>query len=171
MPPAELLRRLRFPGYGVAVLLIVLPLAEAVVGAWPPHPNDPFWRITAATLTIGAAVPMLLVLFLVLAIGTVMRDQPAVWLVAILCALATLCCIVGAGFFALDMLEVKTQVKPSMESRFALSSTWSLVKIVVAAAGAVMLGVSAWRTARSMKQGTEQAKAVRKEPSMLVGSR
>lgn len=156
MLPAEPLRRLRVPGYGVAGFLIFLSLTEAVVGALPPHPTDPFWRITFATATIGAAVPLLLVLFLVLAIGTIMRDRGAVLLVAILCGVAALCCLAGGALFALDMLEVKTQIKPELEARFALSTTWTLFKIFVGAAAALMLGVSARRTARSMKPAAAQ---------------
>ena len=69
------------------------------------------------------------------------------------------------------MLEVKSQIKPALESRFALSTTWTLGKIIVAAAGALMLAGSAWRTASSMKRETQPARAVRKEPSILIGSR
>jgi hypothetical protein len=171
MTPAELVRRLRFPGYAVALVLIVMSLAEAVVGTWPPHPHDPFWRIAAATGMIGAVVPMLLVLFLVLALGTIMHDRLAVSLVATLCGIGALCCIVGAGVFTLDMLEVRTQVSPAMESRFTISSTWALVKIAVGAAAALMLGVSAWRTARSMNATPDHARVVRKDAAILVSSR
>jgi hypothetical protein len=112
---------------------------------------------------------VLLALLLLFAIGTIVGDRPAIWAVALLGSLMVALTVLGAGVFALDALEVRSQVRRAMESRYNIASAWALAKMCFAGFGAIVLSVSAFRSARSMGRSAA-AGTGKRQSSVLLNS-
>jgi hypothetical protein len=149
--PSDLARPLRLPGYVVTAVLTVLPMGEVAVNAWPPRWHEPPWRMAMVASTTSAATTMIFALFLLLVIGVLAGDRPIVWLVATTSTVAVLLSIAGAGAFALDSVQVRSQLQASQVSRYAAQSLWALAKIGVGGIGFFVLAFSALRAVRKQR--------------------
>jgi hypothetical protein len=166
--PIDFVRRLRVPGYLVMALLGVVTFAEICVAAWPFRIHDVGWRLAVAGAASGGAGTALLAIFLALVIAVIADDRGVVLLVAIVCIVAALFCIVGGGMFALDALQMKGQVKPELVSRYDLNLVWGLAKIILAGIVFVGVAISAFRAGIGMGR---VAAVSGKGASMLVTGR
>ena len=153
MPPAsEVVRRTRAPAYVIATLVLLFPLMEIGVSAWPYHIHDPQWRIGVITAAAGASTAILLGLLLIYVMGTLFDDRPAIWLVASIGALMTALCVMAGGSFVLDALQLKGQVSPVSENRYNVVSALALAKVCLAGIAALVVAVSASRAGRTLRR-------------------
>lgn len=142
-------RRLRAPGYSIMGGLIVLQLIEIAVRSWPFRAASPAWRLGFVGTTAGALGTPLFGLLIVLAIAVASDDRTAAYAVSIVSWLATALCVTAIGVFALDALQVKSQVGSSLAGQYDVGSGWVAVKMVVGAVLFLVLAVSAWRAAKT----------------------
>jgi hypothetical protein len=145
-----------------------VPLIEIAVSAWPYRFHDPSWRIAIVTSAATVSMTILLALLITYLVGVFAEDRPANWLVAIVGALMVVFCIAGSGAFVLDALQMRAAVQSSAESRYNLASAWALARILLAALGAAILSLNAFRNARSLRR-THDRRGV-KAPAVLVSS-
>jgi hypothetical protein len=165
---SDFIRRLRVPGYLVMLLLGIVTIAEICVAAWPFRVHEVGWRLGVAGAASGGAGTLLLAIFFALAIAVVSDDRSVIWLVAGVCIICAMLCIVGGGVFALDALQMKGQVKPELVSRYDAALAWGLAKIVLDGIVFVGVAVSAFRSAIALGRS---AVAAAKGGTMLVGGR
>ena len=167
MPPtSEAVRRARVPAYLIASMMLLIPLIEIAVNAWPVRIHDPGWRIGLIGLSAGVSTGTLLALLIIYFVGVFADERPAIWLVAFVSALMVPLFVGASGTFVLDALQMRAQVESGHQDRFNVQSGWILAKICLAALGAVVLSVSAFRTALSMRR-TSNRRGM-KAPSALV---
>jgi len=148
----------------VAALLFVLTFGELAVAIWPYKIHDLSWRLgVAGGFTSGAGTALIAIVF-TLAIALVAGDRRVLWLVSLICGLAAAIFLIGCGFFVLDALQMKGQVRPELMSRYNLSFAWGLVKVLLDIAVFAAVAVSAFRSARLLGRVVR----VGKSPSILM---
>jgi hypothetical protein len=109
--------------------------------------------------TASAATTVIFALFLLLAIGVFAGDRPTVWFVATASTVTAILSIVGAGEFALDAVQIRSQLQASQAHRYALQSLWALAKIGVGGIAFFVLAFSAMRAAKKLRPPAHAAKA------------
>ena len=132
--------------------LILLQLIEIEVRSWPFRTSSPAWRLGFIGTTAGAIGTPLFGLFIVLAIAVASDDRAAAYTVSLVSWLATALCVVAVGMFALDALQMKSEVGASLAGQYDVGSGWVAVKMVVGAVLFLVLAVSAWRAAKSAER-------------------
>jgi len=150
--PSEVVRQTRVPAYLIGGLMFLIPLTEIAVSGWPYRIHDPEWRVGLINTAANASTAVLLALLIVFLVGVFAEDRLTSWLVAIVSAVMVLFCVGGSGSFVLDALQLRAQVPPNLEGRYNLSSGWAFAKIFLAALGALVLSINAFRNARSMRR-------------------
>ena len=165
---SEAFRRTRAPAYFVAGLMFFIPLIDIAVNASPYRIHDPNWRVALITTSVGASATILFALLITYLVGVFAEDRPTGWLVGIISALMAVLCIGAAGAFVLDALQLRAQVPPGLEGRYNLASAWAFAKICLAVAGAAVLSINAFRSARSMQRASGRRGT--KAPSVVLGS-
>ena len=145
-------RRLRAPGYVIIGTLTLLQLIEIEVRSWPFRIHSPAWRLGFVGTAAGAVGTPLLGLLLILAIAVASDDRAAAYAVSLVSWIAMALCIAALGMFALDVLQVKSDVAASLAGQYDVGSSWVAVRLVVAIVLFVVLGVSAWRAAKSAER-------------------
>jgi len=129
--------------------LIVLQIIDVGVRSWPFRMQSPTWRLGYIGASAGAAATPLLGLLIVFGIAVATDDEAAAYVVALVSALAAALCVVGAGVFSLDLLQVRNEVRSGLAGQYEIGSMWVAVRVLVTAASFVVLAVSAWRAAKS----------------------
>ncbi len=148
----DFVRRLRVPGYCTLFLVAAAPLLQLAVAAWPFTIHEIAWRLgvyTVAANSLGAAT---LGVFLLLALATASGDRAVLWTIAVACSLGVALCIVALGAFSLDALQMRAQVMETAARKYTLASTWVAVQIALWGCMALILAISAVRTARGMSR-------------------
>lgn len=164
--PTDFVRRIRTPGYLVAALLAIVTAGEICVAAWPLRLHEIGWRLAIAGAASSAAGTALLAIVLALMIAVAWGDLAVIGLVSTTCGIAALVWIAGGGLFVLDALQVKSQVKPELLSRYDIALVWSLTKILLAAVVFVSVAISSFRSAVALARSTS---AGRKPTEVVVG--
>jgi hypothetical protein len=67
---------------------------------------------------------------------------------AVLSALAAVLCLLATGTFALDALQMKSQVQAGFARQYDIASFWLAARVVIAAVIFLVFGVSASRWPR-----------------------
>ena len=168
MPLTSEFRRVRTTAYVIATLVLLVPLMEIAASAWPYSPGNPQWRMSVVTAAAGASTAILLALLLIYVIGTLFGDRPAIRLVAWICALMSALCVVAAGSFVLDALQLRGQVLPDSASRYNVVSSLTLAKIFLVGSAALVVAVNAFRTGRHMTRTS--LRHANKSSPLIVGS-
>lgn len=145
-------RRLRAPGYLIIGTLTLLQLIEIEVRSWPFRMHSPAWRLGFVGTAAGAIGTPLLGLLLILAIAVASDDRAAAYAVSLVSWLATALCVAALGVFALDALQVKNDVGASLAGQYDVGSSWVAVRMVLATVLFIVLGVSAWRAAKTAER-------------------
>jgi len=166
--PPDFARRVRTPGYLVMALLILSPLIELCTAAWPFQAHEAAWRLSFAG-TAGASLGWpILGLFLTFALAAVAADTAALLVVSGVSILVGVLCVLQAGLFALDALQMKARVRPALAARYDVVSAWWLIKLCAAGAILFVLALSALRAAKRLRR--ERKTARERSASVLVAA-
>jgi hypothetical protein len=170
LPPNSVARRVRIPGY----LIMAMTLVEATVEFWmrasPMRLHSPAWRlglINASGVLIGTA---LLTLFVIFAIAVAAEDAFGSYVVSSLSALAVPVCVLALGTFALDALEMKSQVQASLSDSYGATAAWVAVRLLISVILFGVLAVSALRAAKA-KRPSASAPSERSQGVLLGTAR
>jgi len=164
----DLARRVRTPGYLIMALLVISPVIELCTAAWPLRIHEAAWRMSfaaAAGATLGLPI---LGLFLAFLLATFAGDVGALLVVIGTSILTGILCLLQAGLFALDALEMKSRVRPGLGERYGLVSSWWMIKLCAAAAILFVVAVSALRATKRLRR--ERRSAAQKSAALLVGA-
>jgi hypothetical protein len=149
--PIETIRRVRAPGYLVIALMVVAPFIEVFASGWPLQIHQPAWRLSFLGAAGSATLTPLLGIFLLFVAATIAQERGVLLLVSSFCALAATCCVIGAGMFALDALQMRAQVRTDLAVRYDIASGWALAKMGLAGLAFLVLSVSAFRGTRGAR--------------------
>lgn len=137
--------RLSGAAYFTIGLLVVLPFIDLAANLWPWQPGSVDWRFGAYGLLSGYLMtPMIGVAVALLAAVAWGHRRVARLLGATSLGLGILI-LVGAGLFALDVLQLRASIPPEGLSRFDVGGAKAIVKNGSMAVALVWLGIAAWR--------------------------
>ena len=164
---SDLASRFLAPGYGVALLFIVLPVLDTFSQVWPFAPGNPSWRY--GTVGVGANYLISFVFGLGLAclIAALGGHRRTLRVLALVSGLAALVLLLASVSFVLDALEVRPGVprdNPNTLWLFDVGAAKAVFKYGVnalALAALALAGRRAWRAAPNSAA----------EPPVLVGRR
>lgn len=160
------LKALVWPGYIVAALLIVLPLADTLLSVWPIRVGDVSWRFGAAGLFSRALMTPMLGLLLVLAIALMSGHRRVTRGVAVVGGLTVLTILGTSIMFLLDAVQMRTQVRAEAKTTFDVASLVAIAKYGLAMLASLAFAIPAWKASRKT-----DGKVVASSGSTLVSAR
>jgi branched-subunit amino acid transport protein AzlD len=137
-------------GYSFMATLLLMQLVDLCVRSWPFRIHSPAWRLSFIGTGASAISAQLLVLFVIFGLALLAEDRAVAYLVVAVSAFTGLVCLIAAGSFALDVLQMKSTVDASLASSYDVGSVWVLLRLVVGAVLFLVLAVSSWRTAKGI---------------------
>ena len=167
MNPSESVRRLRILGYLVMTTMTIVQLIDVVIRAMPFRVQSPAWRLGVVGLAANAVGTPMLSFLVILAIAVWAGDRGVVYLMAVLSALAAVLCVLATGTFALDALQMKSQVQLGLARQYDIASFWLAARVVIAAVIFLVFGISAFRMAKTVRRELPRS-AVRGSGALVV---
>lgn len=143
------MRNLAAGAYGVALLLILIPLLDSVLGIWPLRLREVQWRFGAVGLLSRAVMTPLFGLLVGHVVAVYMEHRFAARAFAVLAFASVLLALVGVASLAMDALQMRAQVRAEAMRAFDTASGVALAKYLAGAVVALLLGVGGWRAAGS----------------------
>ena len=169
MPPISVARRVRIPGYLIMATMLIGPIVDLWIRSSPMRIHSPAWRLGLLSAGASTIAMPLLALFVMFAIAAAAEDRGVSYLVSSLAAAAAGLCVLAAGVFILDALQMKGQVQANLADNYSVGTAWVAIRLLVSAAIFLVLAVSAFRTAGSASRRTAAPQAV-KAPGVLARS-
>ena len=169
MSLSESARRLRVPGYLVMAAITIVQVVDVGIRAWPFRLHSPAWRLGVIGFAANAVGTPMLALLAILAIAVGVGDRGITYLVASLSAIAAALCLLGTGVFALDALQMKSQIQASLSHQYDMASYWLVIRVMIAALVFAVIGVTAFRVAKTVRRDAPR-QAVKGGGSLVVGS-
>lgn len=155
----KLNRPLLAAGYLTAILLIAIPFSEAIMAAWPIRITETPWRFGSTGILSRALMTPLLGLFVAAALAVAANHRRALWTLGLGGAVLSLLLIVTAPVFVLDVLEMRSRVRPQAARLFDSATVTALAKILAGALVSGLLATGCIRAARSLKRTPPPARA------------
>ena len=151
-------------------MMIVMSTVDVLVRATPMRIHSPAWRLGAVGSGANVVGTPLLALFITLAIALLAEDRVVAYLVGAVSALFAVLCLAAVGIFALDALQMQGQVQPSLAQQYGLASVWLGIRLTIAILIFLVLALSAFRAARSVRRETARRGAAPAAGSLVVGT-
>lgn len=139
------IRRLLPAAYVVAILFIITPLIDVVTNVWPMEPGNIQWRFgffgVASNYLVSGLFGVLL-----LALAAAWAAQRGVMMVAIILAAFGGLLLLGlALLYGLDVLQLRSNVRPEAEFPFKVGAMKSFFKMVTTGLALLMIAVGTWK--------------------------
>lgn len=142
------LRPLGWAAYAVAFLLVLMPLADTVLGVWPPRVGEVTWRFGAAGLISRAIMTPLFGMLVALTTAAILEHRVMARILASLSFVAAVLGVLAMIMFGLDALQARSGVRPEAISAFDIASTAAFLKYILGTITAVLLGIGGWKAGR-----------------------
>lgn len=159
-------RSLARAGYLLASLLVVLPLFDATMQAWPLHVSDERWRFQ----TLGAVSNLLLVpllgLLLAATIASLAGDRRVKRVVGSICGILALVMVAFSVLFVMDYFQVRTAPPPKFQHILAVATAAAVVKNVLSIIALLLLSRVGF--GGSTARGNPMAGSSKKPPSPIT---
>jgi len=147
-PSANRFALLAWPAYLTALVLIVFPTVDMAMTVYPPNYGGVAWRFAAVGLFSGGLATPLLGVLLALATAIALAHRWMVGVVGALTALFGVLLIPMLPMFALDSLQMQSQLAPDAAARFQATWLMALLKVSVLSITAIVIAVAAFRSLR-----------------------
>lgn len=160
-------RQTALPAYLVALAFLLIPPLDALMQVLPTRMHDPKWRFGTFGLESNALMlPMagLLIAFMTTVFFEHRRFQKVL---GILSAVAGVVIIVALGFFALDALQLHSEVNPAARLAYKVATMTAVLKSIL---GILILAGFAYASFKAPKL-PRPAKAQRGGGGLIVGSK
>jgi hypothetical protein len=125
------LRRIAAPAYVVAVVLILLPLAEVLASTSPWRLFDARWRFGFFGVISNALLLPATGLFIAFVAATLFNQKTVRRIIGFIAAVAALICSIGLAVFVLDALQTRAAVRPEMQSNFSTAAIAAGARVIV----------------------------------------
>jgi hypothetical protein len=167
---------LGWAAYGVALLLILFPVVDSLLGVWPLNPGQVTWRFGALGLFSRAIMTPTLGILVALAAAVVLEHRWALRLVSVAAFLAAGLALAALGVFVLDASQTRSQVVADAQGAFTAASVVAILKYGLGAALLLLLAAGGWRASRETgrargRVGEESSAGERgRAEGLIVGS-
>jgi hypothetical protein len=163
----ESYKNLAWPLYLTGLVIIGFPALEFFLTILPLSPSILSWRFGAMGLLARSILIPLLGLALIYGTAVVLNHVWMLRVVAIVALVGAVLLLPAMGLFALDMLQLRNEVRAEASAAYDASSVVALMRLFACCVVLVAFGLSSWKNARR-KGGKKDRKS---GPSALVSSR
>ena len=155
----KLNRQLTAVAYLVAALMLVMPMLEVVLSVWPLRMGETSWRFgTVGLLSQALMTPLLGALVLVI-VAVTLNHRKTLATASGVALLLTLALLVVIPIFALDAIQMRTQVRTDAHRAFDLSSLLAAITLSAAFVSTLLLAIGSWKMGKSLKRRAPAAEA------------
>ena len=141
-------RRLRVAGYLLALLVAISSISDILVSTWPISVHDARWRVGATTL-ITSAIPLNLVaIFLCIVIAFLAANRRVLWLLAVVCAVASMVYLGLSAELGLDLLQLRQKVRADLVTNYDVTMALGELRLLFASAVSLAFSLAAFRVRR-----------------------
>ena len=144
-PESASIRKLSAAAYATALIVLVLPLIDTIVGTLPAQPGGVEWRFGAMGIASRALVTPFIALLIALGFSVAAEQYRVTRLIGFLSLVMCIVLVAIMGLFALDSVQMRASVQPGMRSAFDVTVAISFVKYIVATIGAAVFGMAGLR--------------------------
>lgn len=141
------IRRWLPAAYLVGLCLVVAPLLQTLGSLWPPHFDEATWRYGAVGIFLSAVGAAPLGLLIALGAAVVLGHRFILRTVGVLSIILTLLVLIVCGAFALDVLQVRSIVRPEVRGGFDLSAAKAVLMGLVVMVTSILIAIAAFRAA------------------------
>lgn len=167
----SLLRYALLPVSLVAVLMVLLPLVDSLLVAWPLRPGELQWRFGAVGMFSQALLLPVMGVALLLATALSYGRRTPIRIMAVVSGLVALALLAVLPFFLLDFMQMRAQVRAEAKAAFDVATVFAIVKIGMFAVVALAMAFAGWKATRRAASGRKAAPAQNRADGLLVGSR
>jgi hypothetical protein len=150
--------------YPVALLLIVVPVTDIALRAFPPQFGTLQWRFATVGLLLGNYGTILLGLGLLGLVAALLAHRGVLRGIGLVCLLLAVVTLAVLVLFGLDAIQIRRLAQPGFKRQILTSSLGALFTGTVGAVALATLG----RAALAASRGGRAATATRKAASPLV---
>jgi ABC-type tungstate transport system substrate-binding protein len=153
--------------YGIALVLLVVPLLDAIARSWPIRLSEPGWRFGALSLVLNSLVTPLLGLALATLVAVQLGDWRTLRSLGLLAMGSAMLLLLAVALYALNLVEMHHTVAQESVRAFDVAALKTLVASALALPVTLWVGSAAW-WAGSLKG---RAPSPSGDPSKLVVGR
>lgn len=164
-------RPLLLAGYGLALILIGLPVLETFSALWPPNPSNAGWRYAATGIFFTFVSMAPLGLLIALACAVLLRHVLVVRTLAIASLVLALAIAILFGSFSLDFLQVRPLIQPRVKGGFDLAGVKATVTAILALVCCMILAVAGFRVSRDLSSRVHGRPSHDPKRDVVVGKR
>ncbi len=148
----KLNRQLTAVAYLVAALMLVIPVLEVTLSVWPLRMGETSWRFGTVGLLSQALMTPLLGALVLMLVAVTLGHRKTIATVSGIAALLALALVVVIPIFALDAIQMRTQVRTDAHRAFDLSSLLAAIKLSAAFVIALLLAIGSWKHRKTMRR-------------------
>ena len=145
-------------GYGVAALMIALPILEFTLTVWPPR-GAVMWRFGAYGLLTQALMLPLLGMFVALLTARLLGHRRAHLAIVLMAATAAILQAAGLAVFLLDGLQARALARPDMQAAVSVTFVRAAIAAAVYTALWSWMAVAGYRALPRRISGRQRAMA------------
>lgn len=135
-------------GYLVALLLVAVPVVDALTRTLPVRFGAETWRMGTLGIVFNTMATPLLGVFLGMLIAATLDHRRTLWAITLVSLVAALVSLVAMGGFVLDYVQLRAGVTDAAMRGFDAAARKAIGVGLAGVVTAVVLGISGWRTAR-----------------------
>ena len=154
--------------YGIAGLLFVFPLLDALVAVVPMHPTDLNWQYNAFVRFSGAMLPGMLGLLLAFSFALFLEQQRVMRAISIAGGVWAVVLVVTTLLFIATAADVRAGSLTRDKVAFDVATTVAVVKYAAAVLISIAFSAPAWMAARRIRHEAHLAKPEAVEPPQIV---
>jgi hypothetical protein len=139
-------------GYGVGLLLVLLPLLQPVVTLLPAQPTQVAWRMQAFGVLSQSLLLPLVGVAVAVGTATMLEHRASVRVLAALALLGAAALAGVATLFVLDLLQYRGAIGAELQDHYHVAGVIYLVGYAAASLFLAWLGVAALRAARARRR-------------------
>lgn len=132
-------------GYGIAAILVLLPMLDLAANVWPWNPGNTGWRYGSYGIMAGFLLSPLTGLALGLATSSVFRHRRVRKVLAAVAGLAGLVVVTASVLYVLDALQIRASVPTEARQQFGIGTVKALAKNLIAALTLIWFAWIGWR--------------------------
>jgi hypothetical protein len=152
------LKTLTRPGYLIAALMAILPVADGVMSVWPFRFTNEQWRYGAVGVLSNVMLSALLGILLMLAMAIVLDHRTTRRVLGWICGVTAALLGVTVLFFILDYLQARAYVQAQYTRSVDIASIATIIKQLLTVVALVMLakiGLAGAKTAKTAAAPTD----------------
>jgi len=131
--------------YLVAGLFVLTMLIDVVTNVWPPDPGDIQWRFGFFGVASNYLISGLFGMLLLAAAAVWAGHRRMMTTACVLAAVAGLLLLGFAALYALDVLQLRNNVRPEAEFPFRVGALKSFFKMVTTSLALLVIARGTWK--------------------------